>query len=72
MKDQPQEGIKRLTEIFERRGVKLPPPEAIRGRLAFYFVAQAYEKEWLFTLSQEVLSDLPAMRTYQQSADQVC
>src|SRR2546422_160605 len=65
-----QQGIERLTQIIESQGVlKLSAPEPIPGRLAFYFVARANEKEWLFTLSHEALSDLRAMRTYQQSAD---
>jgi hypothetical protein len=65
-----QQGIERLTQIVGSRGIlKLSAPEAIPGRLAFYFVARAYEKEWLFTLSQEALSDLPAMKTYQLAVD---
>src|SRR5712692_1427105 len=65
-----QQGIERLTQIFEsRRVLKLSAPEPIPGRLAFYFVARAYEKEWLFTLSREALSDLPAMKTYQEAVD---
>lgn len=65
-----RQGIERLTEIVERHGVlKLSAPEAIPGRMAFYFIARAYEKEWLFTLTREALSDLPAMKTYQQGAD---
>jgi hypothetical protein len=65
-----QQGIERLTQIFEsRRVLKLSAPEPIPDRLAFYFVARAYGKEWLFTLSREALSDLPAMETYQRAAD---
>ena len=65
-----QQGIERLTRIFEaRRILKLSGPEPIRGRLAFYFVAAAHEKEWLFTISHEALSDLPATKSYQEGAD---
>jgi hypothetical protein len=65
-----QQGIEQLTQIVERnRILKLAAPEPIRGRMAFYFVASGYDKEWLFTLSHEALSDLPAMKTYQQAAD---
>jgi hypothetical protein len=65
-----QQGIEQLTRIVERnRILKLSPAEPIRGRMAFYFVARGYDKEWLFTLSHEALSDLPAMKTYQQAAD---
>jgi hypothetical protein len=70
MNSELQQGIERLTQIFEsRRILKLSAPEPIRGRLAFYFVAKAYEKEWLFTLSHEALSDFPAMKTYQEAAN---
>jgi len=69
-RQQLEQGIALLTQIFESPQIlKLSVPEPIRGRLAFYFVARANEKEWLFTLSQEALSDLPAMKTYQQAAD---
>lgn len=65
-----QQGIERLTQIFEsRRILKLSAPEALQGRYAFYFVARAYEKQWEFTLSGEALSDLPGMKTYQEAAD---
>jgi len=65
-----QPGIEQLTQIVERnRILKLSAPDPIRGRMAFYFVARGYDKEWLFTLSHEALSDLPAMRKYQQAAD---
>jgi hypothetical protein len=65
-----QRGIERLTQIFESgRILKLSPPEQIRGRMAFYFVARAYSHEWLFSLSYETLSDLPATKTYSAGAD---
>ena len=65
-----QQGIERLTQIVEsKRILKLTAPEPIRGRMAFYFVAKAYNKEWLFALSREALSDLPAMKTYQDGAN---
>jgi hypothetical protein len=65
-----QQGIEQLTQIVERnRVLKLSTPEPIRGRMAFYFVARGYDKEWLFTLSHEALSDFPAMKKYQQAAD---
>lgn len=70
MDTQLRQGIERVSQIFEsRRILKLSDPEPIRGRLAFYFVAKAYEKEWLFSLSHEALSDLPGMKSYQAGAD---
>lgn len=65
-----QQGIQRFAQIVQSgRILKLSEPEPIRGRMAFFFVVRAYEKEWLFTLSREALSDLPAMKTYQEAAN---
>jgi hypothetical protein len=65
-----KQGIDRLTQLFESRQIlKLSAPQPIRGRMAYYFAARANEKEWLFTLSHEALTDLPAMKSYQEAAD---
>lgn len=63
-------GMDVLREIFEaRRILRLSQPEPLQGRFAFFFEVGAYSKEWAFTLSGEVLSDLPNMPSYRRQAD---
>ena len=69
MNQELQKGTEALKSILESgRILKLSGPEPLPGRLAFHFVARAYGKEWPFSLSNEALSDLPAMKGYQQGA----
>ena len=44
MQEQLQRGIERLTQIFESRRILKLFQEPIRGRMALYFEARAYEK----------------------------
>jgi hypothetical protein len=71
----PQEitiGLERLKEIFEsRRILRLSEPTQFHSTFTYYFVVRAYEKEWDFTLSRESISDLPGMKTYQESANRL-
>jgi hypothetical protein len=57
-----QNGISLLKQIVEsEKELQLQPPQSLRDRFAFLLVITAFEKEWDFTLSGEVLSDFPNM-----------
>ena len=64
-----QNGISLLKQIVEsERVLRLQSPQPLRGRFAFLFVVSAFEKEWDFSLSGEVLSDFPNMPQYKKAA----
>lgn len=64
-----QTGIEVLKEIVEaERILRLRSPQPMRDRFAYFLEVNAFNKEWKFTLSGEVLSDLPNMPEYKKSA----
>jgi TIR domain len=72
MYEEPLVGLERLREIFEsRRILRLSVGERFPNTFTYYLTVRAYEKEWDFTLSGESLSDLPNMKTYQESANRL-
>lgn len=61
-------GIERLRMIFEGNQLKLDHPREMNNGFSFYFVVRWVGKSWDFSLSRDVLDDLPTMPQYQKSA----
>jgi hypothetical protein len=71
MGDEIKHGIEYLRDIFQSGKVlRLGEPQVL-GNFNYwhYFLVTAYEKRWDFAASRDDLSDLPAMRKWQPSAN---
>lgn len=66
-------GIECLKNTFESgRILRVGAPQELdTWGFSYFFRVTAYEREWGFAATREQLSDLPAMKKYQQSADRL-